>query len=103
VCYHLLRKHQVPADIRLIKVTDMTVDNSNLTGEGDPQRRNMEARDPAVLEAENLAFMGTTVVNGKGFGIVIRRGMYVITQCTYVHTLLMMCLDCGMCISFSSV
>eukprot|EP00953_Heterococcus_sp_UTEX-ZZ885_P005284 3315-Heterococcus_DN1.PRE.2 len=52
----------------------MTVDNSNLTGEGDPQRRNVEAHDPAVLEAENLAFMGTTVVNGKGFGIVIRRG-----------------------------
>jgi hypothetical protein len=30
---------QVPADLRLIKVTDMTVDNSNLTGEGDPQQR----------------------------------------------------------------
>jgi magnesium-transporting ATPase (P-type) len=74
----------VPADIRLIKVTDMTVDNSNLTGEGDPQRRNIEAHDPAVLEAENLAFMGTTVVNGKGFGIVIRRGVYSnVYICTY--------------------
>lgn len=27
-----------------------------------------------AVEAENLAFMGTTVVNGRGVGVVIRRG-----------------------------
>jgi sodium/potassium-transporting ATPase subunit alpha len=65
---------QLPADVRLIKTTDMTVDNSNLTGENEPQKRATSADHAAVLEAENLAFMGTIVVNGKGVGIVIRRG-----------------------------
>ncbi|KAG5184236.1 hypothetical protein JKP88DRAFT_208389 [Tribonema minus] len=65
---------KVPADIRLVKVTEMTVDNSNLTGEGDPQKRAVTADTPAVLEAENLVFMGTTVVAGTGIGVVIRRG-----------------------------
>ncbi|KAG5186318.1 hypothetical protein JKP88DRAFT_256400 [Tribonema minus] len=65
---------KVPADIRLVKVTEMTVDNSNLTGEGDPQKRAVTADSPAVLEAENLVFMGTTVVAGAGIGVVIRRG-----------------------------
>jgi sodium/potassium-transporting ATPase subunit alpha len=64
----------MPADVRLIKVTDMTVDNSNLTGENEPQKRKITADNAAVLEAENLAFMGTIVVNGKGCGVVIRRG-----------------------------
>ena len=65
---------QVPADVRLIKTTDMTVDNSNLTGENDPQKRAVDADHAAVLEAENLAFMGTIVINGRGIGVVIRRG-----------------------------
>eukprot|EP00611_Tribonema_gayanum_P023544 TRINITY_DN4971_c0_g2_i1.p1 TRINITY_DN4971_c0_g2~~TRINITY_DN4971_c0_g2_i1.p1 ORF type:complete len:226 (+),score=70.28 TRINITY_DN4971_c0_g2_i1:338-1015(+) len=52
----------------------MAVDNSNLTGEGDPQARDVEAHSPAVLEAANLLFMGTTVVTGAGVGVVIRRG-----------------------------
>ncbi|KAG5185752.1 hypothetical protein JKP88DRAFT_354106 [Tribonema minus] len=65
---------KVPADIRLIKTTGMAVDNSNLTGEGDPQARDIAAHSPAVLEAANLLFMGTTVVTGAGVGVVIRRG-----------------------------
>jgi magnesium-transporting ATPase (P-type) len=60
--------------MRMVKVTEMTVDNSQLTGEGDPQKRQVTADTPAVLEAENLAFMGTTVVAGAGVGLIIRRG-----------------------------
>jgi sodium/potassium-transporting ATPase subunit alpha len=71
---HSHTTQQMPADVRLIKTTDMTVDNSNLTGENDPQKRAVSADHAAVLEAENLAFMGTIVINGKGVGIVIRRG-----------------------------
>mmetsp|Transcript_7445 Transcript_7445/g.11126 ORF Transcript_7445/g.11126 Transcript_7445/m.11126 type:complete len:1130 (+) Transcript_7445:49-3438(+) len=65
---------KIPADMRLIKVTEMTVDNSQLTGEGDPQKRSVKADNAAVLEAENLIFMGTTVVAGAGIGMVIKRG-----------------------------
>eukprot|EP00953_Heterococcus_sp_UTEX-ZZ885_P002411 1811-Heterococcus_DN1.PRE.4 len=54
----------------------MTVDNSNLTGEGDPQQRSVETNNPGVLEADNLAFMGTTVMGGKGIGLVIARGTH---------------------------
>jgi magnesium-transporting ATPase (P-type) len=78
---------QVPADVRLIKVTDMTVDNSNLTGEGDPQQRAIETNNPGVLEADNLAFMGTTVMGGKGVGVIIARGN------VHLHTSELYCSD----------
>eukprot|EP00158_Paraphelidium_tribonemae_P001821 Partr_v1_DN24852_c0_g1_i2_m29624 putative ATPase Na K transporting alpha len=34
---------KVPADVRLVGCTDMTVDNSNLTGENEPQKRSVSA------------------------------------------------------------
>jgi E1-E2 ATPase len=41
---------QVPADCRLIGCTDMTVDNSQLTGENEPQKRRVTADSMAVCE-----------------------------------------------------
>ncbi|CAM9873065.1 unnamed protein product, partial [Phaeothamnion confervicola] len=50
------------------------VDNSGLTGEAEPQPRAVEALHTQPLEAENLAFFGTTLLNGRGMGVVIRCG-----------------------------
>jgi sodium/potassium-transporting ATPase subunit alpha len=65
---------KVPADILLIKTSEMKVDNSSLTGESEPQDRFVINTHDNALEASNLAFNGTLVVAGEGFGIVIRTG-----------------------------
>ncbi|XP_074864365.1 calcium-transporting ATPase type 2C member 2 isoform X2 [Carettochelys insculpta] len=67
---------RVPADIRLIEVTDLLVDESSFTGEAEPCNKTddplLEAGDITTLS--NVAFMGTLVRYGKGKGIVIGTG-----------------------------
>ncbi|KAF9183625.1 hypothetical protein BGZ51_003892 [Haplosporangium sp. Z 767] len=65
---------KIPADIMVFACTDMKVDNSSLTGETDPQDRAVVNDHKNPLEARNLAFNGSLVVNGEGYGIVIRTG-----------------------------
>ncbi|KAF9427804.1 hypothetical protein BGZ76_002184, partial [Entomortierella beljakovae] len=65
---------KIPADIMIFACTDMKVDNSSLTGETDPQDRKTVTEHNNPLEANNLAFNGSLVVNGEGYGLVIRTG-----------------------------
>ena len=65
---------KIPADIMIYACTDMKVDNSSLTGETDPQDRNPVNEHKNPLEARNLCFNGSLVVNGEGYGMVIRTG-----------------------------
>ncbi|KAG0320836.1 hypothetical protein BGZ97_012725 [Linnemannia gamsii] len=65
---------KIPADVMIFACTDMKVDNSSLTGESDPQNRNPVNEHKNPLEASNLAFNGSLVVNGEGYGLVIRTG-----------------------------
>ncbi|KAG0026215.1 hypothetical protein BGZ81_006540 [Podila clonocystis] len=65
---------KVPADIMIIGCTDMKVDNSSMTGESEPQELSPRNENKNPLEASNLAFNGSLVVNGEGYGIVIRTG-----------------------------
>ncbi|KAJ1512664.1 hypothetical protein HMI54_014865 [Coelomomyces lativittatus] len=65
---------KVPADIYLFHCSDLKVDNSNLTGEAEPQSRSVENTAKNPFEATNLAFNGTLIVSGEGYGIVIRTG-----------------------------
>eukprot|EP01084_Bolivina_argentea_P017132 32005_1 len=65
----------IPADIRIINCTnDMEVDNSSLTGESEPQKRQSKPCNEIPRESTNLCFFGTLVVNGKGNGVVIATG-----------------------------
>ena len=65
----------LPADLRIVDCTpDMEVDNSSLTGESEPQRREWKPSDETPAEAANLCFFGTLIVNGKGTGLVIATG-----------------------------
>ncbi|NXH10940.1 AT2C2 ATPase, partial [Bucco capensis] len=67
---------RVPADLRLIEVTDLLVDESSFTGEAEPCNKTdsvlLEARDITTLS--NVVFMGTLVRYGKGKGVVIGTG-----------------------------
>ncbi|XP_027502876.1 LOW QUALITY PROTEIN: calcium-transporting ATPase type 2C member 2 [Corapipo altera] len=67
---------RVPADLRLIEVTDLLVDESSFTGEAEPCNKTdtvlLEAGDITTLS--NVVFMGTLVQYGKGKGVVIGTG-----------------------------
>ncbi|XP_069724726.1 calcium-transporting ATPase type 2C member 2 isoform X1 [Phaenicophaeus curvirostris] len=67
---------RVPADLRLIEVTDLLVDESSFTGEAEPCNKTdsvlQEAGDITTLS--NIVFMGTLVRYGKGKGIVTGTG-----------------------------
>ncbi|KAF9568135.1 hypothetical protein EC968_002993 [Mortierella alpina] len=65
---------KVPADVMIFACSDMKVDNSSLTGESDPQSRSPVIEQKNPLEARNLAFNGSLVINGEGYGLVIRTG-----------------------------
>ncbi|KAL4461657.1 hypothetical protein ABPG72_007592 [Tetrahymena utriculariae] len=66
---------KIPADIRLIQVNEMKVDNSALTGESEAQVRSTICTHPeSLLETANVAFFGTLCKEGQGTGIVIQIG-----------------------------
>lgn len=60
------------ADIRIARASSLELDESILTGESASVIKNADVAPQAVseLEAKNIGFAGTTVVGGKGFGIV---------------------------------
>ncbi|CAL8248628.1 unnamed protein product [Lota lota] len=69
---------RVPADLRLYEASDLSVDESSLTGETSPSSKTTSPQPPAsngdMASRSNLAFMGTLVRCGKAKGIVIGTG-----------------------------
>lgn len=67
---------RVPADIRIIRESELKVDEAILTGESVPV-----SKDPGVMknvplaERKNLVFTGTLVTYGRGMGVVVETGM----------------------------
>ncbi|KAF8598978.1 calcium-transporting P [Ceratobasidium sp. AG-I] len=62
---------RIPADLRLLTALDLELDESSLTGETRPSRKNVDTCSPGVPLGERscIAFMGTLVQNGRGTGI----------------------------------
>ncbi|XP_015599395.1 sodium/potassium-transporting ATPase subunit alpha [Cephus cinctus] len=65
---------RVPADIRILECQGLKVDNASLTGESIPQLRSSKMSEGPLLEARNMAFFSTSVVEGTGKGIVVACG-----------------------------
>ncbi|KAK4950543.1 High affinity Ca2+/Mn2+ P-type ATPase-like protein, partial [Elasticomyces elasticus] len=95
---------RIPADVRITQCADLTIDESNLTGENEPVNKYSEVlhiehtetykkeqgrtdspvsygvstgtvgADVRLNEQHNIAFMGTLVTSGYGEGIVIATG-----------------------------
>lgn len=67
---------KVPADLRLVAVKDLRVDESMLTGESKTVAKRPEALpDSAVLaDRRNMAYAGSLVTRGTGEGVVVAVG-----------------------------
>ncbi|KAM4736379.1 calcium-transporting ATPase type 2C member 1 isoform 2-T2 [Anableps anableps] len=69
---------RVPADLRLYEASDLSIDESSLTGETHPSTKSTSPQPPAsngdITSRSNIAFMGTLVHCGKAKGIVIGTG-----------------------------
>ena len=66
----------VPADLRLIEVTDLECNESILTGESTGSEKSPQPvpADAELAESTDLAFMGTIVSAGEGIGVVYATG-----------------------------
>ncbi len=67
----------IPADLRLLESAQLRMDESSLTGESVPVEKRSELALPAetgLADRTNCAFLGTTVVYGRGRGLVVGTG-----------------------------
>ncbi len=66
----------IPADIRILETKDFFVSQSSLTGESEGVEKVpvCGSDEGSVVDLDNLAFMGSTVVSGKARGIVFATG-----------------------------
>ncbi|AGF79574.1 P-type ATPase, translocating [Desulfocapsa sulfexigens DSM 10523] len=67
---------KVPADLRLLTIRNLQVDESALTGESIPVEKRVEklAQDTALAERINMAYASSMVTYGQGIGIVTATG-----------------------------
>ncbi len=70
---------KIPADLRLVEVTDLSIQESILTGESEPVEKTNQVIDNQgevpLGDRLNMAYMGTAAVAGRGRGLVIATGM----------------------------
>lgn len=66
----------IPADLRLIEVHDLTIEESILTGESEAVEKTIETISEDALAGDqlNMAFSGTLVQTGSARGVVIAVG-----------------------------
>lgn len=75
---HLRAGDRVPADARLLAASDLEVEESSLTGESVPVRKQVLPLMDAALPLGdhcNMVFMGTIVTRGRGRAVVVSTGM----------------------------
>ncbi len=67
---------KIPADLRLLKVVNLRINEAPLTGESVEVNKTNKvlSGDLVLAERSNMAFMGTQVAQGSGLGVVIGIG-----------------------------
>lgn len=69
---------KVPADLRLIQVNNLSIDESFLTGESMAAVKRLALLDETVPVGDRaiMAYAGSTVTSGRGVGLVVATGKY---------------------------
>ncbi|NJM76966.1 MAG: cation-transporting P-type ATPase [Acaryochloridaceae cyanobacterium RU_4_10] len=64
---------KVPADLRLVEASNLTLDESGLTGESVPVEKDPQplALETALADRTNMAYAGSLVASGQGQGLVV--------------------------------
>jgi P-type Ca2+ transporter type 2C len=64
---------KVPADLRLLEMNNLKIEESPLTGESHSVEKRLGSipLDSPLAERFNMAYSGTTVVSGSGLGVVV--------------------------------
>ncbi|MCS7210276.1 MAG: cation-transporting P-type ATPase [Chloroherpetonaceae bacterium] len=67
---------KVPADLRLIQVRELQIDESALTGESVPVAKQLSSlsADTVLADRTNMAYSSTLVTYGTGLGVVVAIG-----------------------------
>ena len=69
----------VTADMRLLEVRALRINEAALTGESEPAEKSTEplpgVPDGVLADQRNVAFNGTAVTYGRGLGVVVTTGM----------------------------
>lgn len=72
---------KVPADLRLMHIIELRVDESMLTGESVPAGKSiLPLREDYLIPGDqrNMAFMGTIAVSGRARGVVVATGRHTV-------------------------
>lgn len=67
----------IPADCRIIRAFQLTIDESMLTGENLPVEKCVDPipeKDTVLADRKNMAFMGTAITGGQGLAVVVATG-----------------------------
>ena len=66
----------VPADLRIVRSSVLTIDRSILTGESLPEEASAapDSEEAALADRRSMAYAGTSVILGQGEGIVVATG-----------------------------
>ncbi|MBR0431373.1 HAD-IC family P-type ATPase [Candidatus Saccharibacteria bacterium] len=64
---------KIPADMRLMKIENLMMDESILTGESEGVEKSVRVLDEGVnvSDRNNMVYAGTMVLSGRGIGIVV--------------------------------
>jgi Ca2+-transporting ATPase len=74
----LVSGDRVPADARLLSAQNFATQEAALTGESEPQGKiatQLEDKEVSVVDQDNMVFMGTVAVRGKGLAVVTATGI----------------------------
>ncbi len=73
---------RVPADLRLLSADDLFLSHAAITGESGILEKDAAALTlsgrPSLSDYRNLAFMGATVISGRGEGVVLAVGRHTL-------------------------
>ena len=66
---------KITADARIVEARGLLVNNAPLTGEAIPCSLNHESSKKRLIESDNIAFAGCTVIRGSGRAVVFATGL----------------------------